>query len=114
MEERGLFQEVERSFLNWFVNFSVWHVDTLDYKNSKLLERKLSKEVYPDLGLYNKEKRFFLDSRRYRKVQEIKTNHRWLKKLQKRLINVSKSEDKCHLVITFLGLKLSIKIRNKK
>ena len=114
LEERGLYQDVERSFLNWFVNFSIWHVDTLDSKNSRLLERKLSKEVYPDFGLYKKEKSFFLDGRRYRKIQEIKTNYRWLRKLRKNLINVSKSEDKCHLVITFLWAKLSIRIKNKK
>lgn len=113
LEKRNLYNAVERSFINWFIPFSIWHVDSLSKENSKRLIKKLSKEIYPLLGIYKKKKSFFLYNKTYYKVNEVKYRTRALTVLRKKLFQISKSEDRKKIILTLFGLQIKFKIRNK-
>lgn len=47
LEERGMYETFERSYLNWFLNFSLWNLETLEGEVRDGMLETLSRDLLP-------------------------------------------------------------------
>ena len=109
--ERGLYEEVEQSFINWVVNFSLWHISTLkNKKQQKELAKIVKEELILGLNMHKKEKEFFYDYSKYKKLNDASSFKALIRNLSKNIFSINNSQNKKHKIINILGLKIKIKI----
>lgn len=105
----GKYEEVEQSFLNWFVPFSFWYTDTLKDENNLILKQKLENEIFKDFNVYEKEQTYFYDKAVYYRLNGKEyVNLKFIEKI----FSIKTSISKKYKVITILGLQ--IKLKRKK
>lgn len=111
--ERGLYEEVEQSFLNWVVDFAIWHISTLkNKKQQKELAKIVKEELILGLNMHKKGKEFFYNYSKYKKLNEASSFKALIRNISKNIFSINNSQNKKHKIINLLGLKLKIK-RNK-
>ena len=69
--ENGLYEKLQQDFINYVLNFSLWHLDTLHGYAYALLYDALKKEWYKELGLDNQTKEYFYNEKEYDRLQDI-------------------------------------------
>lgn len=77
--EAELYSQVEKSFVNWTLNFCLWHLNTLTDEAHYVLFAALKKAFF-ELGLAQAPKTIFMDKRQYRQMQYILSIPLWLHK----------------------------------
>ncbi len=112
MKEKGVYNEVEQSFLNWVCQFCFWHLDTLHLKeNKEKLKNRLEKDVFKDFEIYKLKKNFFYDKKLYNRIhsKNFESNLSFYQKI----FSVKKSFDKKYKIIHLFGLEIRIKRKRK-
>lgn len=69
----GIYQEVERSFINYALHFSLWNLDSLKSPAFETLYQKLSHEYFRELGITKQKEQYFWNQAEYKKYQQIVT-----------------------------------------
>ena len=105
----GKYEEVEQSFVNWFVPFAYWYCDTLKTDIRKEVCKELEK-VFTDFNLYSKEKSYFFDKNTYYRLSG--EEYAYFSFLE-RLFSIKNSISKKYKIITFLGISFRFKRKNK-
>ncbi len=110
LEKNGKYKVVEQSFINWFVEHSYWHLDTLNLKNSHEIEIKL-KSVFEEFGVFEHIESYFYYPNIYDKLKFMINNVPYC--IYRSLLRVAEpaSGRNSHKVLNILGIK--IKIRRK-
>ena len=65
LKDEGLYEELERDFINYALHFSLWNLDTLAQPTKGILEEKLIDEWFEDLGIKGKPKDYFYNKNEY-------------------------------------------------
>ena len=96
MEEKGFYNSVKKSFLNWFCDFSFWHLDTLqNQENKKQLKKHLTKTIFKKFGIYDLEEEFFYNKKLYQRIHFGKINKEQISRLLKGILdNLQIAEEK--------------------
>lgn len=68
----GIYKEVEKSYINYALHFSLWHLDTLKMPAFEALYEKLGKEIFTELGISAHKKKYFWNQEEYKKYRQIK------------------------------------------
>jgi len=110
LQRRGLYADLEQSYLNWVINFSLWHLDTLSPQSRALVKTELEQHFFPKIGAYEKPKNYFYHPRLYARLRDL---DRQKLRLWKNLFSITNSDDKKHKEIRILGCKISVKRRKK-
>lgn len=112
LKNKNLYSHIERSFVNWIVQFCFWHLDTLrDKTNKKMLAKKLKYEVFNVLNAYQYKKDYFFDENLYYRIHS-KSYFKDTKWYQ--FIFSIKNEfngHKKHKVFTLFGIKIKTEIK---
>lgn len=69
--EMGIYDEVEKSFLNWYLHFSFWNLDTLTGKSFKKVYLLIKNTIIPEIGLEKYEESFFRQDGLYQKAMKV-------------------------------------------
>ncbi|NBH82433.1 glycosyltransferase [bacterium C-53] len=72
LKKIGIYKQVERSYINYALHFSIWHLDTLTMPAFQTLYDKLKNEYFSELGISSKNKEYFWDKGEYQKYKQIK------------------------------------------
>lgn len=67
----GLYQELERDYINYALNFSLWNLNTLTGPKKELLFNKLKNDWFRDLGITDKEPAYFYNEEEYEALADI-------------------------------------------
>jgi glycosyltransferase involved in cell wall biosynthesis len=100
------YAQVERSFVNWALEFTLWHLGTLDPESREFILRKLEEEGWDQLGISNRPAKYIYQPIHFQKYQKIRYNVDWepstkklgkLKKLRYRILaTITRGELKQH------------------
>lgn len=71
--DNDLFERFQKDFVNYTLNFSFWHLDTLHGYAYAQLYGALRKKWYKELGLVNRGKDYFYNGKEYERLQSILT-----------------------------------------
>jgi glycosyltransferase involved in cell wall biosynthesis len=66
-----LFHEVEQSFVNWALNFSLWNLNTLNGSVYEKLYYKLQQEYFHELTITERDENYFYNKDEYSQYKEI-------------------------------------------
>ena len=66
-----VFEEVEQSFVNWALNFSLWHLDTLQEYSKFELYNALRCKWLDEWGVSQHGSEFFYNEKEYERLQYI-------------------------------------------
>ena len=75
----GSYELFRHSFVNWALNFSLWHIDTLPKIYSKKLISKCRDEYFAKLDIPFHEKDYFINSTEYERMLKIMSNENNIK-----------------------------------
>ena len=67
----GTYDIFRHSFVNWALNFSLWHIDTLDKELSREVKQKCREEYFEKLDILNHDPSYFLYDREYKRLERI-------------------------------------------
>ena len=111
MKKNNFYKEVYQGFINWFMQFCFWQMDTLKNPENKTnLEKRLKQEVFKDFGIYNLKETFFYNKQHYKRIHS--KNMKQKTPFYQKLFSIKKSNDKQYKIVHFLGLR--IKFKRKK
>lgn len=71
--EMGIYEEVERSYVNYALHFSLWNLNTLSSPTFETLYAKLADEYFAELGIVQKSRDYFWNQEEYKKYRQIMT-----------------------------------------
>lgn len=74
LQEKGLYERFERDFINYCLNFSLWHLQTLQGNRIVDLYNALRTEWYDEWGVTSHRKEYFYSTTEYNKLKYI-LNH---------------------------------------
>lgn len=66
LKAEGLYEELEKDFINYALHFSLWNIRTLAEPTKSMLVQKMKKEWFAELGIYGKEARYFYNKCEYK------------------------------------------------
>ena len=107
LEKLNLYNEVEKSFLNWCIQFCDWQINTLSKSTQKMVLSKLKQGLFKDLKIYDKQKDYFYEKQAWDKL--IYPEKHFYKHLLQQIFSLKNYEN--HKVLTVFGVK--IKLRRK-
>lgn len=70
--QENVFWELEKDFINYSLHFSLWNLNSLAEPSHTLLEQKLCSEWFDELGISDKPKAYFWNSREYAQYLKIR------------------------------------------
>ena len=79
LRREGMYEEVERDYINYALHFSLWNLNTLAEPTRSVLKNKLLTEWFRDLGISGKEPAYFYirsEYDQYRKLLDGETKER--------------------------------------
>ena len=106
LEKYNIYSMVEQSYINWFVEHSFWHLDTLNLKNSHDLEVILYK-LFEEMGVYNHNADYFYEYNNYEKLKFMINKIPY--DVCKQISNFRNNKNKTHQVINLFGIKIKIR-----
>ena len=109
LEKAGLYNILEQSFINRIVDFCRWQTNTISPKSSKAVIKRLKRETFPILKIYEKPEEYFFDKNHYEWLKTIAFEKYMYKKWFERIFSLKNSFDRKHKIITVLGIKIKIK-----
>ena len=71
MKQEGIFEEVEKDFINYALHFSLWNLNTLAEPTQTILRNKLLEEWFADLGISGKNKEYFYNKSEYEQYAKL-------------------------------------------
>lgn len=67
----GVYEEVERGFLNWVVHFAFWNLDTITGKAYKNVYMLMKEKLFIELDMDEKPREYYLKPRYYERMHEV-------------------------------------------
>lgn len=74
LREEGLYEELERDYINYALHFSLWNYNTLSEPTKTKLKDKLRGEWFRELGVEGKSKDYFYNKQEFEQCQKIMGN----------------------------------------
>ena len=71
LKEEGLYEELEKDYINYALHFSLWNYNTLSEPTKSMLKDKLTKEWFRELGIEGKTKEYFYIKQEYEQYQQL-------------------------------------------
>ena len=71
MKQEGLYNEVEKDFINYALHFSLWNLNTLAEPTQTTLRGKLLEEWFTDLGITGKGRDYFYNKSEYEQYEKL-------------------------------------------
>lgn len=71
LKSLGIYEELEQSFVNYALHFSLWNLNTIDDTVYRELYNHLMTEIFHELGITNRNKRYFWHREEYKQYLEI-------------------------------------------
>lgn len=71
LKEEGLYEELEKDYINYALHFSLWNYNTLSEPTKSMLKDKLTKEWFKELGIEGKPKEYFYIKQEFEQYQQI-------------------------------------------
>lgn len=71
LKEKGLYQELEKDFINYALHFSLWNLNTITGECYYKLYDKLRDEWFEELGIYGKNENYFYIKEEYVQLKQI-------------------------------------------
>lgn len=71
MIEKNIYMRFEQDFINYSLNFSLWHLDTMEGHSYTLLYQALKDKWFQKLGILTHEINFFYRPENFNRVQEM-------------------------------------------
>lgn len=71
LQKKGLYQELERDYINYALHFSLWNYNTLSEPTKTTLENKLKNEWFRELGVEGKTRDYFYIKKEFEQYQQI-------------------------------------------
>lgn len=69
--KEGLYQELEKDYINYALHFSLWNYNTLSEPTKSLLKNKLKQEWFKELGIEGKNRDYFYTKGEFEQYQQI-------------------------------------------
>ena len=104
-----LYKLLEQSYINWTIDFCIWQTNTISAKSREAIIKKLKRETFLKLKIYNKQENFFFNKSYYEWLKSIATEQVIYKKGLERIFSIKNSLDSRHKIITVLGLRIKVK-----
>lgn len=79
----GLYDKLERSYINYALHFSLWQLNNITGNAEKIIYNKLRGEYAKEFGFFDKPESYFWDKNMYRQYMQIKKQPFMLMKLRK-------------------------------
>lgn len=67
----GVYEEVERGFLNWVIDFAFWNLNTIIGKAYENVYMITKETLFPELGMDKKSAEYYFNQEHYKKMCEI-------------------------------------------
>ena len=71
LKKNGIYDRLERDFINYAVHFSLWNLNTIAGSCRELLYSKLHKEWLKDLGITDRPSDYFYDAKEYCQIRDV-------------------------------------------
>lgn len=115
LEVQNKYNEVEQSFLNWAVGFSIWHLSTIKgLSRQNQLAKIVKKEIVQDLKILEKEEAYFYKKSDYKKIINIDGFSLKINRLLKFIFSIKNSKDGEYKIVYILGIKFKVKNKKRK
>lgn len=72
--QEGVYQELEKDYINYALHFSLWNYNTLSEPTKSLLKSKLKNEWFKELGIEGKDRDYFYIKKEFEQYQMISEN----------------------------------------
>lgn len=74
LQENNLYQHFEKDFINYVLNFSIWHLETLHGKSYCLLFNELKSKWFPYFNVIGHEEEYYYKKENYIRLQYLEKN----------------------------------------
>ena len=71
LKDEGIYEEVEKDYINYALHFSLWNLNTLAKPTYDTLFNKLKDEWWQDLGVADKPSSYFYNKKEYEQYQKL-------------------------------------------
>ena len=71
LESEGIFWELEKDYINYALHFCLWNLNTLAEPTHQLLQDKLTKEWFAELGIQGKPESYFYNRGEYAQYKKL-------------------------------------------
>lgn len=61
----NLYDDLEQSFLNWFLSFTLWHINSLPIKHANIIKKNIV-EVFEEFKCFEKKEGFYINKNDYK------------------------------------------------
>lgn len=66
LKSEGLYEEMEKDFINYALHFSLWNIRTLAEPTKSMLIQKMKTEWFAELGILGKDENYFYNKHEYK------------------------------------------------
>ena len=112
LENKNIYENVEQSFINFVVEFSAWQTGTIQKSKAKKIIKKLKKETFKDLKIFDKPKEFFYQQSSIDFLIKLAPKKYFYKNFGELIFSIKNYKN--YKIMTFLGLKLKVKRKRSK
>ncbi len=74
LKQDGIFQEVERDYINYALHFALWNLNSLSQPTYDKLYKKLNEEWWKELGIDGKTRSYFYNKKEFLQYVKIRNN----------------------------------------
>lgn len=71
LKAEGIYEEVEKDYINYALHFSLWHLRTLAEPTHDMLYNKLKDEWWKDLGIEGKDRAYFYNKKEFDEYEKL-------------------------------------------
>ncbi len=71
IQDEGMYWELEQDYINYALHFSLWNLNTLAEPTHQMLQDKLCREWFAELGIEGKPEQYFYNQKEYKQYQEL-------------------------------------------
>ena len=71
LEEEGLYEELEKDFINYALHFSLWNIRTLAEPTKSILIQKMENEWFAELGIADKKEEYFYNNKEFKEYRNL-------------------------------------------
>ena len=109
LEKIKLYKLLEQSYINWTLDFCIWQTKTISTPAQEAVIKKLKRETFHRLKMYNKAENFFFNKDAYEWLKSIAPNQYIYNREVERLFSIKNSKDRKHKIITVLNIQIKVK-----
>ena len=71
LKEEGLYEELEKDFINYALHFSLWNIRTLAEPTKSMLIQKMKDDWFLELGIADKEEEYFYSQKEFKEYRNL-------------------------------------------